>query len=171
MAVDTAGTRGRPGLPLAVAGGGAGSGRGGCWQAGQGRLFPPLAKGDVAASWLYAAHWLCAAGPLTHPPTSFPPLLLCQIITEYAGRGFRGLGISIAQGDGSADVDGKAKWEMVALVPLFDPPRHDTKETVERCHDLGIQVKMITGDQLVRGPRGQGWGGEQGGGGQAGGEE
>ena len=48
-------------------------------------------------------------------------------ITEYANRGFRGLGVARADG-----ADGNAKWEMVGLVPLFDPPRHDTKDTIER---------------------------------------
>jgi len=24
------------------------------------------------------------------------------------------------------------RWEFLGLVPLFDPPRHDTKETIER---------------------------------------
>lgn len=68
-------------------------------------------------------------------------------ITEYALRGFRGLGVAKAEGDGSAGT----KWELVGLLPLFDPPRHDTKETIERCLELGIHVKMITGDQLLIG--------------------
>ena len=68
-------------------------------------------------------------------------------ITEYANRGFRALGIARAEGDGSSGTT----WEMVGLVPLFDPPRHDTKETIERCIELGINVKMITGDQLLIG--------------------
>ena len=38
-----------------------------------------------------------------------------------------------------------------AVVPLFDPPRHDTKDTIERCLEMGIHVKMITGDQLLIG--------------------
>lgn len=37
------------------------------------------------------------------------------------------------------------------LLPLFDPPRHDTKETIEKCIEKGIQVKMVTGDQLLIG--------------------
>ena len=41
-----------------------------------------------------------------------------------------------------------ARWEFVALVPLFDPPRHDTGDTVARCLEKGIMVKMITGDHL-----------------------
>lgn len=69
-------------------------------------------------------------------------------ITEYALRGYRALGVSRADGDGS---DGKTSWQMVGLVPLFDPPRHDTKDTIERCLEMGIHVKMITGDQLLIG--------------------
>jgi hypothetical protein len=34
----------------------------------------------------------------------------------------------------AAEDGGNTRWEMVGLVPLFDPPRHDTKETIERCH-------------------------------------
>lgn len=39
----------------------------------------------------------------------------------------------------------------MCLLPLFDPPRHDTKETIERCKEKGISVKMVTGDQLLIG--------------------
>lgn len=40
-------------------------------------------------------------------------------------------------------------WEFVGLLPLFDPPRHDSAETIRRALDLGVSVKMITGDQLA----------------------
>lgn len=42
-------------------------------------------------------------------------------------------------------------WEFVGLLPLFDPPRHDSAETIKRALDLGVSVKMITGDQLAIG--------------------
>lgn len=38
---------------------------------------------------------------------------------------------------------------MLGVVPLFDPPRHDTGDTVRRALELGVNVKMITGDQLA----------------------
>jgi H+-transporting ATPase len=38
---------------------------------------------------------------------------------------------------------------MLGLLPLFDPPRHDTGDTVRRALELGVSVKMITGDQLA----------------------
>jgi H+-transporting ATPase len=36
-------------------------------------------------------------------------------------------------------------------MPLFDPPRHDSAETIRQALDLGVNVKMITGDQLAIG--------------------
>jgi hypothetical protein len=30
-------------------------------------------------------------------------------------------------------------------MPLFDPPRHDSAETIRRALNLGVNVKMITG--------------------------
>ena len=46
---------------------------------------------------------------------------------------------------------GEPSFEFVCLLPLFDPPRHDTKETIDRCREKGISVKMVTGDQLLIG--------------------
>uniref|UniRef100_A0A0E0K7H4 P-type H(+)-exporting transporter n=1 Tax=Oryza punctata TaxID=4537 RepID=A0A0E0K7H4_ORYPU len=42
-------------------------------------------------------------------------------------------------------------WQFIGLLPLFDPPRHDSAETIRRALDLGVSVKMITGDQLAIG--------------------
>lgn len=37
-------------------------------------------------------------------------------------------------------------WEFVGLLSLFDPPRHDSAETIRRALNLGVNVKMITGN-------------------------
>lgn len=37
-------------------------------------------------------------------------------------------------------------WQLVGLLPLFDPPRHDSAETIRRALNLGVNVKMITGN-------------------------
>lgn len=37
------------------------------------------------------------------------------------------------------------RWEFLGLLPLFDPPRHDSAETIRRALNLGVSVKMITG--------------------------
>ncbi|KAJ0396598.1 hypothetical protein ATCC90586_004060 [Pythium insidiosum] len=68
-------------------------------------------------------------------------------INEYASRGYRGLGVAI---DRSGDVPvEQCKWKMVGLMPLFDPPRHDTADTIKRAIELGVAVKMVTGDHRV----------------------
>lgn len=36
-------------------------------------------------------------------------------------------------------------WQFIGLLPLFDPPRHDSAETIKRALNLGVNVKMITG--------------------------
>lgn len=46
--------------------------------------------------------------------------------------------------DGNKDSPG-GPWEMVGLLPLFDPPRHDSAETIKNALKLGVNVKMITG--------------------------
>lgn len=33
------------------------------------------------------------------------------------------------------------------LLPIYDPPWEDTKQTIDRAIQLGVKVKMITGDQ------------------------
>jgi len=53
-----------------------------------------------------------------------------QKITEYASRGFRALGV--AKGSADGPISG-VQWEAVGLLPLYDPPRHDTGETIRRC--------------------------------------
>lgn len=37
-------------------------------------------------------------------------------------------------------------WQFIGLMPLFDPPRHDSAETIRRALNLGVNVKMITGN-------------------------
>ncbi|DBA75013.1 TPA: hypothetical protein ACH3X1_010354 [Trebouxia sp. C0004] len=71
-----------------------------------------------------------------------------QKITEYASRGFRALGV--AKGSAEGPISG-VQWEAVGLLPLYDPPRHDTGETIRRCIQKGLLVKMITGDQALIG--------------------
>jgi hypothetical protein len=43
----------------------------------------------------------------------------------------------MAEGAGGADAAG-TKWEFLGLLPLFDPPRHDTAHTIEECQKMGI---------------------------------
>ena len=64
-----------------------------------------------------------------------------KAVDEFAGRGFRALGVARADGDG--------KWRMLGVLPLFDPPRDDAKATVATARTMGISVKMVTGDAIA----------------------
>ncbi len=61
-------------------------------------------------------------------------------VSEFARRGLRGLAVAISDGD--------ENFKLIGLLPIFDPPRNDTAETIKRAIELGVRVKMITGDQL-----------------------
>jgi H+-transporting ATPase len=62
-------------------------------------------------------------------------------VNEFAARGFRSLGVARAEGDG--------KWQFLGVLPLFDPPREDAKSTIATAQQMGVKVKMVTGDALA----------------------
>ena len=64
-----------------------------------------------------------------------------KAINEFAGRGFRSLGVARADQEG--------KWHFVGVLPLFDPPREQAKATIASARQMGVKVKMVTGDQLA----------------------
>ncbi|KAL2892562.1 ATPase 7 plasma membrane-type, partial [Bienertia sinuspersici] len=72
-----------------------------------------------------------------------------SIIDNFANRGLRALGVARQEVPEGTQESAGGPWEFVALLPLFDPPRHDSAETISRALDLGVSVKMITGDQLA----------------------
>ncbi|KAJ0031051.1 hypothetical protein Pint_14655 [Pistacia integerrima] len=74
-----------------------------------------------------------------------------EIIANFAERGLRSLGVARQTVPENTKESPGAPWEFVGLLPLFDPPRHDSAETIRRALDLGVNVKMITGDQLAIG--------------------
>lgn len=65
-------------------------------------------------------------------------------------RGYRALGFGLADGNGSPDAPG-THWEFLGLLPLFDPPRHDTAETIRRCQHMGIGGEQTWERQTVFG--------------------
>ncbi|EGS23188.1 putative plasma membrane protein [Thermochaetoides thermophila DSM 1495] len=61
-------------------------------------------------------------------------------VAEFASRGFRSLGVARKRGEG--------QWEILGIMPCFDPPRHDTARTVNEAKSLGLSIKMLTGDAV-----------------------
>ncbi|KAL5225711.1 hypothetical protein ABZP36_012350 [Zizania latifolia] len=72
-----------------------------------------------------------------------------SLIDQYADRGLRSLGVSYQQVPEKSKESAGDPWQFIGLLPLFDPPRHDSAETIRRALHLGVNVKMITGDQLA----------------------
>jgi len=70
-------------------------------------------------------------------------------VEEFATRGLRALAVAFEEVEGSDhDAEGNG-FELIGLLPIFDPPREDTKQTIDDAMALGVKVKMVTGDQLA----------------------
>jgi len=59
---------------------------------------------------------------------------------DYAVKGYRTLGV--------AKADSQGQLQLVGLVALYDMPRPDSKQLIHELRELGISVKMLTGDAL-----------------------
>lgn len=64
-----------------------------------------------------------------------------KAINEFAARGFRSLGVARAGQDGN--------WQFLGVLPLFDPPREEAGETIANARQMGVSVKMVTGDAIA----------------------
>lgn len=71
------------------------------------------------------------------------------VIDKFAERGLRSLAVARQEVPEGTKESAGGPWQFVGLMPLFDPPRHDSAETIRRALNLGVNVKMITGDQLA----------------------
>ncbi len=60
---------------------------------------------------------------------------------ESALKGYRTLAVARGPETGSLT--------LVGLVTLYDPPRPDATQIIAALHDLGVPVKMLTGDALA----------------------
>ncbi|KAH9953795.1 plasma-membrane proton-e [Russula dissimulans] len=77
---------------------------------------------------------------LTNPPTGVQETIR-EKTQEFARRGFRTLGVACKENDD--------EWKFLGLLPMFDPPRSDTAQTIAEAGNLGVRVKMLTGDAVA----------------------
>jgi len=63
-------------------------------------------------------------------------------VEELAGNGFRTLAVAKKK-------EPDEYFTLVGLIPLFDPPREDSAQTIREAGDLGVDVKMVTGDNIA----------------------
>jgi H+-transporting ATPase len=64
-----------------------------------------------------------------------------KAVNGFAARGFRSLGVARANGTG--------QWQFMGVIPLSDPLREDSKSTIDAAKEMGLKVKMLTGDQIA----------------------
>ncbi|KAJ5575616.1 ATPase P-type K/Mg/Cd/Cu/Zn/Na/Ca/Na/H-transporter [Penicillium sp. DV-2018c] len=108
--------------------------------------FDPVSKRIVTVATCDGIRYTCTKGA----PKAVLQLTNCSKETadlykakaqEFAHRGFRSLGVAV-QKEGE-------QWALLGMLPMFDPPREDTAQTISEAQALGISVKMLTGDAIA----------------------
>src|SRR5262249_39303292 len=63
-------------------------------------------------------------------------------VVDLGSRGYRTLAVARAN-------PGTDDWSLLAILPMWDPPRDDSKATIRDVESKGIRVKMVTGDDTA----------------------
>ena len=64
-----------------------------------------------------------------------------QVVDAFADQGYRALGVA-------QQADNDTGWTFLGILSLFDPPREDSAEMIAHAKAYGVEVKMVTGDNL-----------------------
>ncbi|KAJ5381479.1 Plasma membrane ATPase [Penicillium cataractarum] len=116
------------------------------WKTERFTPFDPVSKRIVTVAICDGIRYTCTKGA----PKAVLQLTKCSKETadmykakaqEFAHRGFRSLGVAV-QKEGE-------DWTLLGMLPMFDPPREDTAQTISEAQNLGISVKMLTGDAIA----------------------
>lgn len=72
-------------------------------------------------------------------------------VAELAHRGLRVLAVAVRDLPSGAGVpksrkEAEAGLRVIGLVGLYDPPRPQVADAVRRCHDAGLRIHIVTGD-------------------------
>lgn len=65
-------------------------------------------------------------------------------VEDLAAKGVRALAVASSADDGDS-------WTFLGILSMLDPPRDDSKETIQQAKDHGLRVKMVTGDDVAIG--------------------
>ncbi|WVQ95251.1 plasma-membrane proton-efflux P-type ATPase [Kwoniella sp. CBS 9459] len=116
------------------------------WKTHKFTPFDPVSKRITAEVEKDGKHYTCAKGAPNAilKLAQFDPHTVADYrnkAQQFATRGFRSLGVAVKE-------EGK-EWELLGMLCMFDPPRADTGKTIGEAHELGISVKMLTGDAVA----------------------
>ena len=64
-----------------------------------------------------------------------------QCVVAFAAKEYRTIGV--------AKTETQKNWQFVGLIPLYDPPREDSAETIKTARTMGVDIKMVTGDHTA----------------------
>ncbi len=64
---------------------------------------------------------------------------VAEATAGFAKRGQRALAVARADDDA---------WRLIGVLAIADPPREDSRATLEEARRLGVDVKMVTGDRV-----------------------
>ncbi|NHJ20160.1 MAG: cation-transporting P-type ATPase [Candidatus Lokiarchaeota archaeon] len=79
---------------------------------------------------------------------------IMKIADAYAEKGFRILSLCYKKLDALPPEDDRSRelcesdMIYIGFCTILDPPREGVKQSVEQCHDAGVEVVMITGDSV-----------------------
>lgn len=70
---------------------------------------------------------------------------------ELSTSGYRVLGVAYKNGSNDNDFSRDDEKDMIFLgfIALFDPPKTDVQQTIINLRNLGVQLKLITGDNAL----------------------
>jgi len=76
---------------------------------------------------------------------------ILAVLEQQGSNALRGLGFAYRDAQGvAAEVETMEKdLTFVGMQFMIDPPRDEVKEAIRKCKSAGIDVKMITGDNLT----------------------
>ena len=116
------------------------------WKTEKFTPFDPVSKRITTECTLRGDRFVCAKGA----PKAVLNLTECSKeaadhfkdkATEFARRGFRSLGVAYKKNNDP--------WVLLGMLSMFDPPREDTAQTIVEAQQLGVPVKMLTGDAIA----------------------
>ena len=67
-----------------------------------------------------------------------------QGVEDLAAKGIRALAVAESTDAGNS-------WSFLGILSMMDPPRDDSKTTIQQAKDHGLRVKMVTGDDVAIG--------------------
>lgn len=108
-----------------------------------------IAKGSPEELWSVCTQY--RFGPEPQPITDAQRQRFQQTYDELSGEGYRVLGVASRPiGGNEFPYEPNDEHDMIFMgfIALLDPPKEGVRETIQEMADLGVGIKILTGDSL-----------------------